>query len=814
MKILIVGGVAGGASAAARARRLDEKAEIILFERGEHISFANCGLPYHIGDIIEERDKLLVTTPEIMNEKFAIDVRVRNEVLSIDRSKKTVRVRNLSTGEEYSESYDYLILSPGASAVRPPINGIDLPGIYTLRNLEDTDRIKAAISGKKSAVVVGGGYIGLEMAESLRHAGMNVTLVELAEQVMGPADPEMAAMLHTEIRMSGVDLKLGQSVTSFEKAEHQLRVILGSGSKVSADVVIMAIGVRPENKLAKEAGIELGVTGGIKVDRHMRTSDKAVYAVGDAVEVTDLMTGKPALIPLAGPANRQGRIAADVICGRNAAYPGVLGTSIVQVFNQKAAATGASEKRLKNAGTPYFRIFVHPMQHAKYYPGAAPVSIKGLFSPDGVLLGAQVVGTEGVDTAIDVLATALINKMTASDLEHLELAYSPQFNSAKSGVNMLGFAANNLIKGDMEQIEADASNDDIFWLDVRAPEETECGVVPGAAVIPLDELRNRLDELPRDKKIGVYCAVGLRGYIAYRQLKQQGFNVANLDGGYRTWAWFHGPGAKSPVCGDRPCECTCNSDSPPLAPVAGDTVQLDVRGLQCPGPITRVKQTMASMTPGAVLEVTASDVGFVADIPAWCASTGNTLLESRPEGTNYVARIAKGAAPVPQQAVSAAASTRSNAKTIVCFSDDLDRVMATFVIANGAAAMNSEVTIFFTFWGLNVLKKKSAPPVQKGLLDKMFGMMMPKGPSQLKLSKMNMGGMGTAMMRHVMRTKKVMSPEELVAAAREAGVRLVACSMSMDVMGIKKEELIDGIEIGGVGAYLGAAEQAGVNLFI
>jgi len=809
-RVLIVGGVAGGMSCAARIKRLDESAEVVVFEKGGAVSFANCGMPYYVGGVIPDRASMIVQTAETLKGRYDLDIRVRHEVTRILAAEKAVEARNLETGETLRESYDTLVLATGAAPMRPPIPGLDGEKVCTLNNLDDMDRMRTRAISAKTAVVIGGGFIGLEVAENLRRLGVRVTLVEMLDQVLPVLDKEMTAPLAQELRINGVELLLSTSVT----AVNDIGVTLSDGSQVQADLVCLCTGVVPRSELAREAGLELGPRGHIVVDAQMRTSVPDIFAVGDAVQTTDRITGTPANVPLAGPANRQGRIAADVICGRNAAYPGVLGTSIVQVFNQKAAATGASEKRLKNAGTPYFRIFVHPMQHAKYYPGAAPVSIKGLFSPDGVLLGAQVVGTEGVDTAIDVLATALINKMTASDLEHLELAYSPQFNSAKSGVNMLGFAANNLIKGDMEQIEADASNDDIFWLDVRAPEETECGVVPGAAVIPLDEVRNRLDELPRDKKIGVYCAVGLRGYIAYRQLKQQGFNVANLDGGYRTWAWFHGPGAKSPVCGDRPCECTCNSDSPPLAPVAGDTVQLDVRGLQCPGPITRVKQTMASMTPGAVLEVTASDVGFVADIPAWCASTGNTLLESRPEGTNYVARIAKGAAPVPQQAVSAAASTRSNAKTIVCFSDDLDRVMATFVIANGAAAMNSEVTIFFTFWGLNVLKKKSAPPVQKGLLDKMFGMMMPKGPSQLKLSKMNMGGMGTAMMRHVMRTKKVMSPEELVAAAREAGVRLVACSMSMDVMGIKKEELIDGIEIGGVGAYLGAAEQAGVNLFI
>ncbi len=810
-RVIIVGGVAGGMSCAARIKRLDESAEVVVFEKGGAVSFANCGMPYYVGGVISDRASMIVQTAETLKGRYDLDIRTHHEVTRILPEEKTVEVRNLENGKITQEPYDVLLLATGAAPVRPPIPGLDSEKVCALNNLDDMDKMRARAVSAKSAVVIGAGFIGLEVAENLRHLGVQVTLVEMLDQVLPVLDKEMTAPLAQELRVNGVDLRLTASVT----AVNDTGVALSDGSQVQADLVCLCTGVAPRSELAREAGLELGPRGHIVVDAQMRTSVPEIFAVGDAVQTTDRMTGAPATVPLAGPANRQARIAADVICGRDAAYPGVLGTSIVQVFNQKAASTGASEKRLKNAGTPYFRIFVHPMQHAKYYPGAAPVSIKGMFSPDGVLLGAQVVGTENVDTAIDVLATALTNNMTASDMEHLELSYSPQFNSAKSGINMLGFAANNLVKGDMEQMEADDAADDIFWLDVRAPEETECGVVPGATVIPLDELRNRLDELPRDKKIGVYCAVGLRGYIAYRQLKQQGFNAANLDGGYRTWTWFHGTGAKSPVCGDGPCDTSkCTSDSPPAVTVSGDTTQLDVRGLQCPGPIVRVKQAMAGMSAGAVLEVTATDVGFIADIPAWCASTGNSLLESRPEGATYVARIAKGSAPVAQPTTASVASPRSNNKTIVCFSDDLDRVMATFVIANGAAAMNSHVTIFFTFWGLNVLKKKSAPPVQKGLLDKMFGMMMPKGPGQLKLSKMHMGGMGTAMMRHVMRTKNVMSPEELVAAAREAGVKLVACSMSMDVMGIKKEELIDGIEIGGVGAYLGEAEQAGVNLFI
>lgn len=813
--IVIVGGVAGGMSCAARIRRLDESAEIIVFEKGGAVSFANCGMPYYVGGVIEDRANMIVQSAGTLLGRYRLQIRTGHEVTRILPGEKAVEVKNLATGESLRQAYDVLVLAPGAAPVRPDIAGVDGPNVLTLNNLDDMDRMLSSVRASRKACIIGAGFIGLELAENLRKRGLEVALVEMLDQVLPPMDKEMTAPLLQELRINGVDVRLGMCAASIDAGG----IMLKDGSRIDADLVCLCAGVAPRSEIAREAGLTLGPRGHIVVDGAMRTSDENIYAVGDAVQVCDRSSGEPVAVPLAGPANRQGRIAADNICGRSANYPGVMGTSIVKVFNQTAACAGWSEKRLAKANRPYFRVYVHPMQHAKYYPGAVPVSIKGLFSPEGVLLGAQVVGVEGVNGAIDVLSVAIAQSMSAEDLEHLELAYSPQYNSAKSGVNMLGFTAGNVVRGDAQQVEADAAGEDIYWLDVRMPEETDCGILPGAAVIPLDELRNRHGEIPRDRKIGVYCAVGLRGYIAYRQLNQHGFDVANLNGGYRTWCWYNGAGAipagsssmDTGKCQQAPC-------ASPVAPenTAGKVITLDVCGLQCPGPIARVKQAMSGLDQGDTLEVVSTDVGFIADIPSWCSSTGNTLIEARPEGGRYVARIARGKSGVSAASPAAVSdnTVSSKSKTIICFSDDLDRVMATFVIANGAAAMDSDVTIFFTFWGLNVLRKEQAPPVSKGFLDKMFGMMMPKGPRQLRLSKMHMAGAGTRMMRYVMKSKHVMTPEELVASARAAGVRLVACSMSMDVMGIKQEELIDGIEIGGVGAYLGAAEKGNVNLFI
>ncbi|NLJ74329.1 MAG: CoA-disulfide reductase [Firmicutes bacterium] len=539
-KVLIIGGVAGGASAAARLRRLDETAEIIMFERGEHISFANCGLPYYIGGIIPERDHLLVETAEGMSSRFNMDVRVQTEVLSIHTSRKTVSVLDRITGRTYEESYDYIILSPGANPITPPIPGLDeAENVFTLRSIPDTDRIMEFIEIQQphKAVVVGGGFIGLEMAENLHHRGLDVTIVEMLDQVMAPLDYEMAAFVHNHLREKGVNLILGDGVQAFKELGGKIQ--LQSGKTVASEMTILSIGVRPEVSLAKEAGLELGPRGGIKVNPYLQTSDPFIYAIGDAVEVQDFISQKPALIPLAGPANKQGRMAADNIAGLGRKYRGTMGTSIAKVFDLQVASVGNNEKMLKQNDMPYEVVHIHSGSHAGYYPGAHDMALKLLFHPTtGQIYGAQGVGQEGVDKRIDVLATAIFSGLTVRDLQELELAYAPPFSSAKDPVNMLGFAAANIMDGitnhvqwyEIEEIKKEGG----ILLDIRSNMERKLDPIDDSIHIPLDELRTRLSELPLDKGIYVFCYIGVRGYIAERILKQNGFSAYNLDGGIRT----------------------------------------------------------------------------------------------------------------------------------------------------------------------------------------------------------------------------------------------------------------------------------------
>jgi NADPH-dependent 2,4-dienoyl-CoA reductase/sulfur reductase-like enzyme/rhodanese-related sulfurtransferase len=537
MKLLIIGGVAGGASAAARARRLSEDAEIVLFERGPDVSFANCGLPYYLGGEIASRDKLLVVTPERLRQRFNLDVRQRSSVEAINRAAKKVRVRDLATGREYEEGYDKLILSPGAIPLRPPLPGIDLPGVFTLRNLQDMDRIKAGLDqGVRQAVIVGAGFIGLELAENFVRRGIATTVVELQDQVLPPLDREMTTPIAEHLTEKGVTLLLGQSAEAFEQAPDGLVVRLKSGQWLPAQLVVLGVGVRPENKLAVDAGLEVGPRGGIRVNEHLQTSDPDVYAVGDAIEVEEFVTGEPTQVPLAGPANRQGRIAADHIFGRAARYRGTQGTAIVRVFDRTAAMTGASEKALRRVNRPFRKVYVHPTHHAGYYPGAEAMTLKLLFDPhSGRVLGAQAVGGAGVDKRIDVLAVAIQAGMTVFDLEETELAYSPQYGSAKDAVNMAGFVAAGLLRGDHPQVDAESVVGDYFLLDVRTPQEFDAGHIPGAVNVPVDELRARLGEIPRDREIAAYCQVGQRGYLATRILRQAGFRAANVGGGYKTY---------------------------------------------------------------------------------------------------------------------------------------------------------------------------------------------------------------------------------------------------------------------------------------
>lgn len=830
-KILIVGGVAGGASTAARLRRLDENAEIILFERGEYISYANCGLPYHVGDVIRSRDALLLKTPQGMKDWFNFEVRVQHEVTKINRAEKTITVLNRVSGESYDESYDKLVLSTGSSPLKPRIPGIEHERIFSLWTVPDTDKIRAAIEkyNVRSAAVIGGGFIGLEMVENLHHRGIDVTLIEALDQVFAPFDWEMAQALHAELEHNDVALALGDAVESFEDAEDGVTVKLKSGTTLTVDFVILAIGVRPNSELAREAGLLLNERGGIVVNGQMLTDDPSIYAVGDVIQVTDFIDGKPAMIPLAGPANKQGRMVADILGGYEREYPGTLGTSIVKLFNLTAAATGHNEKTLQRNGlkpdVDYKVITIRQNNHAGYYPGATPVYLKMLMTLDGKkIFGAQVFGEDGVDKRIDVLSTAIQLNASAIDLKKLELAYAPPFSSAKDPVNMLGFAAENVVNdlvdfARWDVVETcDPARTQI--IDVREDSERAAVQIPGAIGIPLGQLRTRLNEVPRDKETIVFCAVGVRANIATRILRNNGYqDVKIYPGGERFYTLTH---YQKAAFTPKLRHDKVSDSGMPVAPVIDEkkadvSIRIDCSGLQCPGPILKVFETVKEMAPGQVMEVTASDPGFRNDVVAWCRRTGNTLVRSEMRGKDFVAVIRKESPDAAKPGAPNAANLPAAApqgKTIIVFSGDFDRVIASFIIANGAAAMGRPVTMFFTFWGLNVLRKPENVDVQKNPIEKMFGMMMPRGAGKLSLSKMNMGGLGTSMMKTVMDGKNVDSLEQLIAKARENGVKFIACTMSMDIMGIKPEELIDGVELGGVGMYLGDAEESNVNLFI
>jgi len=645
-KVLIVGGVAGGASAAARLRRLSERVEIILFERGEYISFANCGLPYHIGEVIKERDALLLQTPEGMASKFNIDVRVLNEVIKINRKEQKILVRDLKSDTVYEESYDYLILSPGSTPIKPPIPGIDeAKNIFTLWTIPDTDRIKSFIEDNKpkSAVVVGGGFIGIEMAENLANRGIKVSLVEMSDQVMGTVDYEMACILHTHILDKDLDLFLKDGVKSFEKKGKE--IVLQSGKKINTDLIIFSIGVRPQNELAKNAELKIGERGGVLVNDYLQTSDPNIYAVGDVIEVTDLITRNSIMVPLAGPANKQGRIAANNILGKKEKYIGTMGSSVAKVFDMTVASTGNNEKSLKRLGANYQVIHIHPGSHAGYYPGASPISMKLLFNKEnGRILGAQAIGYEGVEKRIDIIATAIKASLIAYDLKDLELTYAPPFSSAKDPVNMLGFVADNIVNDLVETFQWHEVNDllsnDALLVDVREEIERDLGYIEKSINIPLGELRHRIGELPKNEIIYVYCQVGIRGYLATRILAESGYMVRNLDGGYKTYEVVYRTNKSSDcyveIDDDGTARKDCNMEE------IKSNVQISACGLQCPGPIMQVFRTMEEMEHGEILEVMATDPGFSTDIKSWCKNTGNTLLKSTLQDKSFKCLIKKG----------------------------------------------------------------------------------------------------------------------------------------------------------------------------
>lgn len=880
MKYVIIGGVAGGATAAARIRRIDEKNDIILFEKGEYISYANCGLPYYIGGVIKEREKLFVQTPTTFGKMFNVDVRINSEVAQINREKKelVVRIKASVAGGlksdilqankievdgveyyEYSQPYDKLLLSPGAYPVRPPLQGIDSKGIFTLRNVNDTDAIKQYLTTNnvKKAVIIGAGFIGLEMAENLYAAGVHVSIIEMADQVMTPIDFSMAQIVHEHLMQKRVDLYLKEAVTSFTQLpDNKLIVNLKSGKTVEADMVLLSIGVRPNITLAKEADIEIGEAGGIKVNEYLQTSDKDIYAVGDAIEYPHPITGKGWLNYLAVPANRQGRIAADNIVKNNISrYEGAIGTSIAKVFDLTVATTGLPAKRLAQMGLEFKSVTTHSMSNAGYYPGAVPLSIKITFSPiDGKLYGGQIVGYQGVDKRIDELSMVIKTKGTIYNLIELEHAYAPPFSSAKDPVAIAGYAAANILEKavipiywrELQEKVAEAKlsgQNEILdrpytLLDVRTVAEYAMGHIEGSVNIPLDELRNIIEEcninggcdlpakyaviLHPNREIITTCAIGQRGYVAYMILVQSGYkNVRNLVGGYKTYSVAT---SKVTVCSNDNCESVNNNvyggknenlERGIFGVKEAKTVVIDACGLQCPGPVLKLKKSIDMLNAGERVEIISTDMGFMRDAGAWCNSTGNVLVSKKDNGGKFSVIIEKGTENLGEPKIAECASLpKPKGKTFIMFSDNLDKALATFVLANGAAAMGGKVTIFFTFWGLNVIKKTHKPSVTKDIFGKMFGMMLPSSSLKLKLSKMSMCGIGGKMMRHIMKIKGVDSLESLRTQALENGVEFIACQMSMDVMGVLKEELIDQVTIGGVATYMERADNANVNLFI
>ena len=792
MRVIIVGGGAAGASCAARLRRLNEDAEIIIIERTNEVSIANCGLPYYVSGVINEREKILVSTPEKFKSWFNIDVLLNTEALSINRDSKTV---SLSNGEELN--YDKLVLAQGASPIVPPFEGMNKDKTFIVRNLNDADKIKNYVqqNNSKKVVVVGGGFIGIEMAENLIEMGLETTLVELGNQILAPVDEEIASVAQNEMRDNGVNLILSDGVKSFDGD----KIILNSGVNIPFDFVVLAIGVKPETALAKVAGLE--VNRGILVNEYMQTTDSDIYAAGDSVEIKDFVTGDNTLIPLAGPANRQGRIIADNILGLNSTYKNSQGTSVLKVFGLTVASVGNNEKQLKQKQIPYWKTFIYGHSHAGYYPDSTQTLYKLLFTPEGKILGAQAVGQEGVEKRIDVISSVMRNDGTVQELIDSELCYAPPYNSAKdSGVNVLGMNADNILKGFVKPAYfEDLENS--YLIDVRANIAYKTKTIEGAVNIPINEIRSRLNEIPTDRKVILFCNTGYTSYNASRILIQKGFNnVYSLMGGITLYKELV-KNREGKVAAKIPTTVGASVNN-------SEIIKIDACGLQCPGPIMKVSNALNNANEGDIFEITSTDRGFKSDIGAWCESTGNTLVDLKQDKAKIVATIAKGGQEVGNKVIN-----NGNGQTIVVFSNDLDKALASFIIANGAKASGKDVTMFFTFWGLNILRKSNVN-VKKGFIDKMFGLMMPKGAEKLTLSKMNMGGMGSAMMKWIMKNKNISTLSELIKQAQDSGVKFIACNMSMDVMGIKEEELIDGVEIGGVAKYISESNNANSNLFI
>ena len=788
MRVVIIGGGACGASCATRLRRLDENCEITILERTNEVSIANCGLPYYCSDVIKDREKILVSNPEKFRNMFKIEVKLNTEVTEINRNEKFVLTQN---NEKFY--YDKLVLAQGANPIKPNIEGINNRNILTLRTLSDADNIKKYISENnvKKAIVVGGGFIGVEMAENLAFLGIETKLVELSDQILTPVDYEIACFAQNEMRANGIELILADGVKSFSENE----IELNSGKRIPFDIVILSIGVTPETTLAKNAGLE--VNRGIKVNEYMQTSDDEIFAGGDSVEIKSFINDDDIIIPLAGPANRQGRIIADNICGIKSTYKKSQGTSVLKVFDYTVACSGYNEKLLKRIQIPYWKILTFGNSHAGYYPNSTSTLYKLLFNNDGKILGVQAVGQDGVEKRIDVVASIMRNNGSIQELLDSELCYAPPYSSAKDPVNILGMCADNVLKG----LVKPAYYEDIknsYIIDVRIPDSYKTKTIEGAVNIPLASLRNRIEEVPKDKKVILVCDSGYTSYLASRILIQNGFNnVYSLMAGMKLYKEIQ-KDKEAKVVKKEPLFASVKS--------AENILKIDACGLSCPGPIMKLSDNISKINNGEILEITSTDKGFYSDVEAWCNSTNNTLLNLENKDKKIIATIQKGKSEINQ-------NNEKNAQTIVVFSNDLDKALAAFIIANGAKASGKDVTLFFTFWGLNILRKSNVN-VKKSIIDKMFGIMMPKGAEKLTLSKMNMGGLGTYIMKKVMKYKNISTLNELIKQAQNQGIKFIACKMSMDVMGIKEEELIDHVEIAGVAKYIAESNNSNSNLFI
>ncbi len=789
MKIVIIGGVAAGASAAARLRRLDEKCSITLLEKGKYISYANCGLPYHLGGVIPEKEGLLVMPEKKFASWFNIDVRTECEVTRIDRErKKVVCNRN---GQETEESYDKLLIATGAT----PNEKSDVPNVFNLWTFRNMEEVSARLANAQKVIIVGAGFIGLETAENLKAKGLDVTIIQRGDHVLPTIDREMAVPLGEELERSGIKIRYNCTVKNYSAVNGGVEVEMDCGDKLFADAVILSTGVRPNSSLAKECGLECGAKGHIKVNEHLQTSDPDIFAAGDVAELSTSPENAFPAVPLAGPANKQGRIAADNIAGGKSVYRCSYGTNVVKLGRMTAASVGLTEKTLKNSGKSYRKLYLHPNSNASYYPGGTRMTLKLIFGDDGTIFGAQIIGGKGVDKRIDSIASAMRNGLKAPELGELELAYAPPYSSAKDPVNFAGFVAENILSGLSDVVYPDTIPADAQVLDVREPEENALGAIPGAVNIRLADLRGNLDKLDRDKLIVCCCQVGLRGYLAERILKQNGFNAANLSGGWLAWKlFFPTPKKTAPQ----------TTESKPVQ--SAET--LDVRTLPCPGPVLKLKNRLGEIPENSSVHLLAAST-FESDLLNWAANNGHKVANLVQKEDHLEADLIKGTPSVQKTD-----APRGHEVSMVLFSNDFDKAMAALILANGLAASGAKVSIFFTFWGLSVLRKNPAPRIKKSLLARMFGFMLPKGAKKLALSKMNMLGMGDAMMKSIMKKKGVLSLPELIQSAKEAGVKFIACDMAMDIMGITREELIDVDEVAGVATFASLAKNSNNTLFI